>query len=334
MKSKISIAGGLAAAILLVGTTTATAADAAKPRSQRGQLAYEIVRKWGDHVQEAYRTDVRQWARSLGPSFANAPIASLERAANARTFDAMNNALLAKAGANAAASNVTPQALGDAAADLVYVPVEPCRLFDTRLAGGAIAAGGTRGFDVSAVSDYSFQGGSASNCGGVGAAGSFAAAVINFTWVAPSQTGYFTAYPFGGTQPLAATAIYGAGQIASNLAVVKLDQGASANELTIFAERQLHLVADIVGYYIAPAPTALDCVELEGTALNLAAGASGNAFAPACTAGYTAVEVQCRPSTFSVRQAGSWSSHCNVHNEGASAATVTAASRCCRVPGR
>ncbi|WP_056176299.1 hypothetical protein, partial [Lysobacter sp. Root604] len=227
-----------------------------------------------------------------------------------------------------------PNALGDAATDLVFVPISPCRLFDTRLAGGAIAANTVRSFDVTAVSDYSFQGGAASNCNGVGAAGSFAAAVINFTTVTPSAAGYITAFPFGTTQPLAATVNYGGGDIRGNLATVALDQGASANELSVYSFAQTHLVGDIIGYFINPQATALQCVEVDGTVLNLAAGAAGNAFAGSCPAGYTAVETQCRPSIFGMRVAGSWTSHCNMVNDSASAGTVTATARCCRVPGR
>ena len=74
--------------------------------------------------------------------------------------------------------------LGSNNKDLVFTPIDPCRIVDTRLAGGKVLAGTTRSFDVTAVSDYTFQGGAASNCGGAGAAGSFAAALINVAVVA------------------------------------------------------------------------------------------------------------------------------------------------------
>lgn len=303
------------------------AAQAASKYSPRGQLVYQIVEKWAPYVQEAHNVDAKTWARSMQSAFNAASLDSLQQAADARTYNVM--------AASLTDGKVTPNALGDISTDLVFVPIAPCRVFDTRANGGApIAAGSTRGIDVSAISDYSFQGGAASNCSGMGAAGSFAAVAMNFTSVAPAQTGYFTAFPFGGTQPLAATQVYNAGQILSNFAVVQLDQGASANEMSIFSERALHLVGDAVGYYINPQATALDCVELDSAVTNLAAGASANVFAPNCAAGYTRTEVQCRPSSFSMRQAGSWSGHCNMVNESASATTATATSRCCRVPGR
>ncbi|UHQ22063.1 hypothetical protein LVB77_15485 [Lysobacter sp. 5GHs7-4] len=323
----------LAAGLFALAPMLSQPADAAG-RGARGELVYQVVKKWAPHVQEAYRADMGTWAQNMGPTFAKASMDQLQRAADADSFDAMNSALTPQSGVAKAKADVSPMALGDPATDLVFVPVSPCRLFDTRLAGGAIAANTVRSFDVTAVSDYSFQGGSASNCNGAGAAGSFAAAVINLTVVTPSGAGYITAFPFGGTQPLSSNVNYTAGAIVANLATVALDQGASANEMSVYTFAQTHLIGDIVGYFINPQATALQCVEVDGSVLNLAAGAAGNAFAGTCPAGYTAVETQCRPSIFGMRVAGSWTSHCNMVNDSASAGTVTATARCCRVPGR
>lgn len=328
----LSVALCMSMGIAAQGTGAAGAQAQAK-YSPRGQLVYKIVEKWAPHVSEAYGVSPAQWAKQMGPEFNKASDSALQVAADSRTYDAMNNALRGKMAVSKDAMEA-PKALGDLAADLVFVPIAPCRLFDTRLAGGAIAANTTRGFDVTAVSDYSFQGGSASNCNGTGAAGSFAAAAINFTVVTPANGGYITAFPFGGTQPLAATLNYNVGDIRGNLSIVALDQGASANELNVYSTAQTHLVADIVGYFINPAVTALQCTEVESAAQNFAAGAANNVFAPACPSTYTAVEIQCRPSSFGMRVAGSWSSHCNFVNDSASAATAIAAARCCRVPGR
>src|SRR5439155_14966640 len=72
-----------------------------------------------------------------------------------------------------------PDLLGDSAADLVYTPVTPCRILDTRIVGGPIAAGGQRNFLVTGT-NLSGQGGSATGCGVPTAA---TAAVINFVAV-------------------------------------------------------------------------------------------------------------------------------------------------------
>lgn len=340
MKKTALFAASLAMAASAFSLCMDAAAAEGKPRSERGRLVHQIVMKWGSHVQEAYRADVRNWTGAMAPTFAKAKLDTLQRAANASNFDAMNDLLLADGNtpapvqANAAKTQITARSLGDVATDLVFVPISPCRLFDTRVAGGAIAANSTRGFDVTAVSDYTFQGGSASNCNGAGAAGSFAAAVINFTVVTPSGAGYITAFPFGGTQPLAATVNYTAGSIVGNMATVALDQGASANELSVYTFAQTHLVGDIVGYYINPQATALQCVDTADTSTPVAAGATANSVAPVCAAGYTQTATNCESSTWQMPFVFFSGGTCSAQNNSASAATLRSSRTCCRVPGR
>lgn len=314
----------------------ASAAGARQQRTQRGELVREIVLKWGGHVQEAYRADVRTWTRNMGGVFAKASIDDLQRAANAINFDAMNDILLGdKASAPASAkTQVTAALLGDAASDLVYVPVTPCRILDTRVTGTPIAANGTLDVDVTAVSNYSFQGGDASNCGGVGAAGSFAAAAINFTVVTPGAAGYITAYPYLVTRPLAATVNYTAGDIRGNFAVVQLDQGASAPEMTIYSFAQTHVVADIVGYYINPQATALQCQDTANSITSVAAGATTNVVAPACPSGYTMTATNCESGSWQMPFVFQHAGTCSAQNNSASAAELRASRTCCRVPGR
>ncbi len=58
-----------------------------------------------------------------------------------------------------------PEALGDIADDLVFTPVTPCRIVDTRSAtAGAIIGGSTRFFDMDG-SNFSAQGGFSGSCG-------------------------------------------------------------------------------------------------------------------------------------------------------------------------
>jgi hypothetical protein len=51
-------------------------------------------------------------------------------------------------GENARTSLAFPNALGDTTQDYVFTPVTPCRIFDTRNAGGALAADTARDFYV------------------------------------------------------------------------------------------------------------------------------------------------------------------------------------------
>jgi hypothetical protein len=351
MKKTMLFAAGLAAAIPTMSISAeGDAAGGKQSRTLRGQLVHRIVMKWGDYVQETYRSDVRRWAMEMVPAFSRASLDTLARAADERTFEGMNNMLLDNGeradmtlvrGIRAGATPTPQRALGDAAADLVYVPVTPCRIIDTRVAGGVIAANTSRDFDVTAVSDYGFQGGSASDCG-VGGAGSFAAAAINFTVVTPSVAGYITAFPLGGTQPLAATVNYTAGDIRGNLAIVKLDQGASANEMSVYSFAQTHLVADIVGYFTNPQATKLQCVETVIATFNIAGNTTNFFNNPACPTGYSAATPYCWTASSGVySQGGGYNANvatnatfCAWQNTNASTHQVFGGNVCCRVPGR
>ena len=336
MKKIVLFTASLAMAVSALSLCMDAAAAEGKPRSERGRLVHQIVMKWGNHVQEAYRSDVHRWAREMGPLFARAPVESLRLAADARQFDQMNSLLLGAPRSGTATQKTAMLAsagdkvLGDADRDLVFVPITPCRIIDTRIAGGQIAANSVRSFDVTAVSNYSFQGGDSSNCNGAGAAGSFAAAAINFTVVTPSAAGYITAFPYLATQPLAATVNYTAGDIRGNFAVVRLDQGASANELSVYTFAQTHLVADIVGYYINPGPLVFECSETAQTVLTVAAGATANATAPACAAGYTQTSTNCQSSTWQMPFVYFSGGTCSAQNNSASSASLRASRTCCR----
>ena len=146
-----------------------------------------------------------------------------------------------------------PYFVGDSQADLVYTPVTPCRIIDTRLAGGAIAAGTTRNFLV-AASNYSTQGGSATTCGIP--FGPATAAVINFVAVSPAGPGDLRATPFGTPMPLAAVINYSNGD--PNLALangpaVKICNPATTSctsDITLQADNSaVQIVADVQGYF-------------------------------------------------------------------------------------
>jgi hypothetical protein len=119
----------------------------------RGRMTEHILAKWKGHVEEALGADAGRWSDAMAPLLAGASLDTLRRAKAAPTFDSMNDELLRGDEIGMAPSGIDLWNLGDAARDLVFVPVEPCRIIDTRIAGGAIAANSTRNFDVTAVSN-------------------------------------------------------------------------------------------------------------------------------------------------------------------------------------
>ena len=330
----------------VIGTREAPQATAsAKPLStrERTQLTRALTTQWGNYVQRVYGVEADVWAQRMAPSLANADASNLRNALARDTFEGAM-AELGGAGARlsddkaidllaASAGSPTPQALGALANDLVYTPVQPCRILDTRsTAAGAIAANSTRNFIAINASNFTSQGGSATNCGTLGL--SATAVAINLTAVLPAGAGFATAFPFGTTQPLASSVNYTAGAIVNNALIVQIPNPLSSFDFTVYTFAQAHYVADIVGYFAPPVATALQCVETANTDLAIAAGGTGNAVAPACAAGYTQTATNCESSTWQMPFVYFQSGTCSAQNNSAGSATLRASRTCCRVPGR
>src|SRR5947207_9629008 len=87
------------------------------------------------------------------------------------------------------------ETLGNANADLTYTPVTPCRLADTRVAGGALGANSSRDFKVFVTSGgFTAQGGDSGNCN---VPANPPAAVVNIAAVNIAGVGNLIAFPAG-----------------------------------------------------------------------------------------------------------------------------------------
>jgi hypothetical protein len=142
-----------------------------------------------------------------------------------------------------------PLALGEPAADLVFSPVVPCRIVDTRLAGGPIAADTQRSFVVSGTTDFEAQGGTPGGCGIPDGA---AAVVVNFVAVGPAGPGDLRAWTFGGPTPNASIINYASlpGLNVANGVAVPLCTGPCPSHLTVQADASAtDLVADVLGFF-------------------------------------------------------------------------------------
>jgi len=336
-------------------TPRSTAAVGPATPAERGAMARAYVLKWGGYVQRVYRVPVRVWADRMVPTFAHADADNFRKALQRETYEGASATLAGVGGklsdaqvidsmarGSLAPSPVRPdllaKTLGAAASDLVYTPVTPCRILDTRVAGGVLAANATRDFNavVGAGGNFSSQGGSATDCGVV-AAGQ-AAVVINLTAVTPTGAGFATAYPFGTTRPLASSVNYTAGAIVNNSIVVKLPTPLTTKDFTVYTFAGADYVADIVGYYAPPKATALECTQVNGTSHSSPAnGYDLTGFAASCPTGYEITALGLHASANVViadsNMFGGGGSFF-VYNLGNSAQTVTAYAQCCRVPGR
>lgn len=129
------------------------------------------------------------------------------------------------------------------------VSVTPCRLADTRQAGGALARGTTRSFEVQGTTGFVPQGGKSGGCGVPEGA---TAAVISMSAVTPADPGFLRAWAFGTPPPTATLLNYG-GSSATTTAVVPLAPFAQAKALTVGAfSGGTHVVLDVTGYQIPP----------------------------------------------------------------------------------
>jgi hypothetical protein len=176
----------------------------------------------------------------------------------ARMTDAQVEALAgadaAPAAAVAVAAGPTP---GDPRSDLLFVPVPPCRVIDTRLNGGTkFNPNEVRDFEIAGTANFEAQGGKAGGCGiPLGGATPVAAAVmLNFVAVNPESSGDLRAWEFGQSVPLAAVLNYdnlGPFFAVANGIVVPVSGVSSTDkDLSIRADfGRTHVVVDVTGYF-------------------------------------------------------------------------------------
>ena len=127
-----------------------------------------------------------------------------------------------------------------AANSLMFYPLTPCRVLDTRNAAGAfggpaLAAGVSRSFPLLS-----------SSCGIPASAQSYS---LNVTAVPNGPLGYLTVWPTGQPMPLASTLNSMDATVVANAAIVP---AGTNGDVTFHASNNSHLVVDINGYFAPP----------------------------------------------------------------------------------
>ena len=316
---------------------------------ERGEYARDFVEKWGPYFKATYRQPVSTWAQKEARVIGTADSQNLRAAMEKTTLEAAMMTLRGHRVSDDQAidflarqperkAGELPAALGDLAKDLVYTPLNPCRIFDTRVTGVPIKAGSTRSFDTKlwgAFTGYEHQGGQGNtDCGLIPGA---AAVAINIAAPLPESGGFLTVYPYGTSRPLASNLDYHAGELKNNEMVVRTGQGDW--DISIYAHGKTHVVGDVVGYYAAPVAGPLDCTKKHGQ-FNVPAGSFTNA-TNQCPAGYSATGVAL--SWIGAHHTGkidntpgedgrTW--HATARNPNASNQILDFHMQCCRVPGR
>ena len=161
------------------------------------------------------------------------------------------------------AAILVPTAFSPAKAqdDLVYVAVEPCRLADTREAGGTIIANTFRNFRVSGTAgELAVQGGKSDCLDPKAATGLKPVAISTYIIAVPATSstsgGVLTAYPSDQLPPpvgAGSTVNFASGQIIGNTTNVTLCDPASCptdGEFAILVRStDQHAIIDVQGYF-------------------------------------------------------------------------------------
>ncbi len=116
---------------------------------------------------------------------------------------------------------------------LQFIPLNPCRVVDTRNSNSPISGGTTRDFTIA---------------GACGVPSNAAAYSLNVTVVPQGFLGYLTVWPAGQDQPTVSTLNSYDGRVKANAAIVPAGAGGA---ISVFAYNTAHVVLDINGYFAA-----------------------------------------------------------------------------------
>jgi len=279
-------------------------------------------------------------------------------AANLALLQQMQDGLLKQAAPDikskvqaAATGRATAQALGDNS-NLVYKPLEPCRIMDTRNAQPASGVQGplvgnqlynVPGFITAGQNWGQYGGNATSDCGLTNPPGSSIHAVaIVITVLNPNFDAFVGVSDSNSLSTVLSNVAlnYTHGQGLSTMYIVP-QVASNTIYFALPAQLSVQLIFDVVGYYVRSDATALQCTtQASAPAAIAGSGGTGNATSPACTAGYTLAGGSCDSSSFSMTlvsheaTGGNTAWFCSAINSGGASANLTATANCCRVPGK
>ncbi len=316
----------------------------------RATVVERIVAEWGDKLVAANAGVNREQLREmLFAMRADQLLAASLAGSLSGLRDVLANALSGNPRQAPGLEVAGAEDLGNPNLDLVYTPVTPCRLFDTRASQGGL---GTPALNVrrtyGAITPVTNQGGPGGCAAGAGAA----VALIQIGTLTPSGNGLLQAGPQGAASFPNALILYQPGDQYGTAVAISLNPANGQFDLVEqFATADLY--GDLLGYFRAPGATALDCATQQN-AVTVNAGTFDDV-SVTCAAGYTITGGGClyfnldsSPATQNTvvvnRSAqprdtvsgvylNSWA--CRMTNNDASIAfRIAARANCCRVPGR
>ena len=225
------------------------------------------------------------------------------------------------------------EVLGDLYEDLVYTPVTPCKIVDTRSGGGGfIAAGATRYYNVLNTSG---QGGSYCSS----PVGYPSAAHLAVTVVDPNGKGNLKVFPANTSGSTGLTINFNKiGTNIANAGTTKVVYG-SGNDIGVKASfAGCHVTIQVLGYYTRPEATPVQTIrQVPGLTL-LCAGGSNCTRSISCPAGYTMTGGGCNGASgleiFENYPSSSTSWTCSARVWSSVSIGLFPYALCTRVPGR
>ena len=244
--------------------------------------------------------------------------------------------------ASSAGSTVSAVAdgLGSATTDLVYIPVVPCRIVDTRVGGAAVPAATVKTY--AATTGGGANVGHASGCtvsGQIAGTSDVAAIAANVTVDESGLSGfgagsYLQIYPQGGSTTTSFMN-FGPNQIIANAGVISVNQANS--QFSVVSNTSTQIIVDVYGVFIAPQPTALECTAPTASA-TIAAASNASTLSATCPVGYSHTGGSCVTDSYNVRAVSNnntgGNTGCSFVNIDSVSHNITATATCCRVPGR
>ncbi len=345
-----AVAGAQNDLVLAPDRATVVQAQLQQIEGNKAAFVENLLWAWAPYVNAA---EYDLWSE-IGPIAMKAPAWQLYAASLVGDFKTMVKVL---SGSESAGKYVTtlaapepktivdPEAvaadLGSTTDSLVYVPIAPCRVVDTRGAGartGVIAAGTSRLFDLEAEAFTVGQGVSGTPCTGLPSY-SYYAWAVNVTAVGYSGNGWLTIWPAGGTEPTASVINYGSAPYAIANAMNLTGCYGCADDIRVKASSAAtHVIIDVVGYYRDAVATPSAATRVAGTPGTLVAGSAGFFHGGACPTGTLLIGGELDHGATDVaigefRQDGTnnWFTFWMINNETYST-TVTAYSRCLDTP--
>jgi len=253
-------------------------------------------------------------------------------ARNVADFAGQTERILAKPTA------VRADVLGDGE-NLVFFPVGPCRIADSRFStAGALTNGVIRTYRNYSATGQGGTAGCNQGTNGI-TSGSPGNIALNIAGTSITGTGNLNVRPTGSTG-VTSSLNFTPGQDISNATVIKMT-GLGGTDFEILptvngSPGTIHVVIDLLGFYVPNEPAPLEC----NTTAFVTATSTTTGFkslqAPACGAGFTRTAVYCSLSGTSGAdmQSSAWAGEwCEWEQTTTASITRQAASRCCRVPG-